>query len=239
MKLKVIWIALSIIVVIGLVVLLGSSETNTTDTSNNRWGASPANVIVTEALDFGCPACAQYHQLVSQYRSEFGDRVVFEARHFPIRSLHPNALAGHRAAEAAAKQGKFWEMHDLLFEQRNLWVSGTTNNPIPQLEVFAQDLGLDIDQFRLDFASAEINSIINNDIKAMKDMGVSSTPTFFLNGEQIDNQLVASPEEFKQLLEQALADAGANPASNPSPETNPEAGDETHPHPAGTPEHGH
>ena len=237
MKLKIIWTVVGIIIIIGFVVLLGGAETNTT-TSNNRWGESQANIVVTEALDFGCPACAQFHPGITQYRSEFGDRVIFEARHFPIRSLHPNALAAHRAAEAAAQQGKFWEMHDVLFEQRNLWITGITDNPVPQLEVFAQELGLDMDKFRLDFASATINSIINNDIKLMKEMDVSSTPTFFLNGELIDNQVILSSEKFSQLLEQALADAPA--ADQPTaPAEEAEADETTHTHEADTPEHEH
>ena len=206
-------IIVGVVAFIGLVILLGDDEAIDT-TSNNRWGESAHNVVITEALDFGCPACAQFHPIIEEYRSEYGDRVVFEARHFPIRSAHPNALAAHRAAEAAARQGKFWEMHDLLFEGRQHWVASTTDNPVPQLDIFAEELGLDIDRFRLDYASSEINSIINNDIKLMKEMGVSATPSFFLNNEIIDNQVVVNAEEFRKLLNQALGVAETDPHSH-------------------------
>lgn len=233
MQLKVIIGGILVLGLLAVVVLFGDSETIET-ISDNRQGNTDSSVVFTEALDFGCPACASLHPLIERYRQEHGDKIIFEARHFPIISIHPNSLAAHRAAEAAARQAKFWEMHDILFEQRELWVSTTTSNPVPQLEVFAEELGLDMDKFRQDYASAEINSIINNDIKLMKDMGVHQTPTFFLNSELVDRLTVSDGDAFRELIEETL---GENPDSDPDADHGHEDGEADHSHDDGAADH--
>lgn len=207
--------ALGLIVGIGIIGGDEQPTNDTTATSNNTLGSDQAKVVLVEAADFECPACASYSQHLKEVRSEYSDRVRFEFVNFPLISIHPNALAGHRAAEAAAAQGKFWEMHDLLFEQRDLWVSGTTNQPVPQFEEFAKEIGLDIDQFSQDFASNQVNTIINNDRDRIRqlyrdndlDPNRASTPTFFINGVYVPNQDMASPEAVRASLDQALADS--------------------------------
>ena len=176
----------------------------TSPTSNNVFGTGE-NLVLMEAYSLGCPACAQYHTILKQIRQEYADQITFQAVHFPLTINFANARAGHRAVEAAAQQDKFWEMHDILFERRELWTAQHGNEqPIPQIELFAEELGLDLEQFRQDFRSAEINNVINEDEAFLKNLGVTSTPTFFINGRRIASTKLASVEAAKQTLNAAL-----------------------------------
>lgn len=193
-----------------------SNNSSTGTGSNHSQGTSEKGVTFTEALDFECPACASFHPIVTQIKEEYKDRVVFEAKHFPITGIHPNALAAHRAAEAASYQGKFWELHDILFEQRDLWISTTTDDPVPQLDSFAEQLELDMDKFRADFISSEVNAIVNADRDAMKELGAEGTPSFFLNGTRVLNNEIDTLDEFRSVLNEAL---GETDEEEPSEET--------------------
>ncbi|MCA9348580.1 thioredoxin domain-containing protein [Candidatus Saccharibacteria bacterium] len=199
-----------LVAIIGIGVLSGGSGNN--DGPNvadaeqvNSEGLATSKVVFTEAGDFECPACASFHTLIKQVASVYQDRVKFEFIHFPLKTIHPNSLAAHRAAQSAALQGKFWEMHDLLFEQRDLWISTTTSNPVLVFESFASQLGLDMDKFRLDFSSTEVNDYIQANIDLGTEMGVEATPSFFLNGQKLDNTQIDSVEKISKLLDQELA----------------------------------
>ena len=199
-----------IIILLGVLIIFSRDKTEITEpSSNNTSGTSEKNVILMEAYSLGCPACADAHPLVQEIREEYSDRVIVQVVHYPLVAKFQNALAGHRAVEAAAKQGKFWEMNDLLFENRGLWVFAETqnSNPTPQIEVFAEQLGLDIEQFKQDFGSVETNRIINGDIKYLEGLGVSQTPTFFLNGQKMENwqaQLQSTGNGIYPVLDEAL-----------------------------------
>ena len=196
MNSKVLVIIGVVIAVFALLVILsaGSGDKSSTvrfdDLSSNQWGeiSGDDQIFLVEGIDFECPACASYHPLVEHLREEYSDRIVFVARHYPLRSIHLNAGYAHRAAEAAAKQGKFWEMHDILFEQRDLWVdireadgSLTKVDPEPAIKQFAGELGLDWEQLKTDLESSQVNSIINNDIAWVKEHAPEpATPVFFI-----------------------------------------------------------
>ena len=201
------FILLIFLVLITLAAFRGDVEKTdlTGPSSNNKIGSSEQGVILMEAYSLGCPACADAHTtILKQIREEYSDKIVFQAVHFPLTASFQNALAGHRAVEAAALQGKFWEMHDTLFENRNLWTQQYTNNPVPQLEIFAAEIGLDIEQFKEDFRSEKVNDIINNDEDYMRSLGASATPTFFLNGERIERSRLEPIEVARQTLNQVL-----------------------------------
>ena len=198
-----------VIILLGVLIVFSRDRTEiTSPRSNNTSGTSEKNVILMEAYSLGCPVCAEAHPVIQQIREEYSDRVIVQVVHYPLVAKFQNALAGHRAVEAAAKQGKFWEMNDLLFENRSLWSFAETqnSNPTPQIEVFAEQLGLDIKQFKQDFGSVEINRIINDDIKYLESLGVSETPTFFLNGQKIESwRAQLQPIERARLtLDEAL-----------------------------------
>jgi len=179
----------------------GNGEKTSGEPSNHVVGAGNKNVTLTEYGDFQCPACKSYYPLVKQIKEIYGDDITFQFRNFPLNQIHPNAFAGHRAAEAAGKQGKFFEMHDLLYENQDSWSS--LPDPNSMFDGFAQQLGLNMDQYNSDFASEAVNDTINADIKLGQEVGATSTPSFVLNGEKIENP--QNLEEFKKLIDEAIA----------------------------------
>jgi len=216
---QIIFITIAIVAVIGGAVLLsGGDEEVVGATSNNFFGPEDASVVITEYADFECPACANFAPVVDTVKEEFADQVKFEFKHFPLVQIHPNAIAAHRAAQAAANQGAFWEMHDLLYEQQATWRAqgsggggGFNNtNAAATFEGFAGQLGLDIEQYKEDVASDETIAVINADIAEGREKGAQSTPTFYVNGELIEDlNTVATPEGFRAFLEAELANVSA------------------------------
>ncbi|MDP2696359.1 MAG: thioredoxin domain-containing protein [bacterium] len=164
-------------------------------------GNAVASVTLIEYSDFQCPACGTYYSLVQQLNEEFGDRIQFVYRHFPLRQIHANAELAARAAEAAGRQGKFWEMHDLIFENQRSWSDQSSAEDV--FVSYAETLELNIKQFRSDIDDGEIKGKVSDDYSSGIRSGVDSTPTFFLNGVKIQNP--RAYEEFRNVIEQALA----------------------------------
>lgn len=169
--------------------------------TNHVYGEGKSGVNVTEYGDFECPACYQYYPVFKQLKEKYKDQVTFQFRHFPIVSIHPKAMAAHRAAEAAGRQGKFWEMHDILYEQQNSWKE--VPNQATVFEGYATQLGLDMEKFKQDVTSGSVAADIQADIKAGEDAGATGTPTFLIDGIRIDNP--NSIEAFEKLIEDAIA----------------------------------
>lgn len=153
-------------------------------------GAENPTVTLVEYGDFQCPACASVAPIVADMVEMFPNdlRVVF--RHYPLTAIHPHAVAAARAAEAASQQGKFWEMHDILFERQREWAGGAQGaaaNPINFFSQYATELGLDVDQFGSDFTSAVVRDKVNRDANDATSRSLRGTPSFLLNGEEIPN----------------------------------------------------
>lgn len=164
-------------------------------------GSAQNNVTLLEYGDYQCPACGQYYPVVKEVVDKYKDRIQFQFRNLPLNQIHQNAFAGARAAEAAAKQDKFWEMHDVLYENQTTWSAGS--NPKDYFDAYAKQLGLDVAKFDSDFTSSSVNDMINADINAFKATGEKmQTPSFFLNGKAINPG--ATAEEFSKLLDNAL-----------------------------------
>ena len=147
--------------------------------ADHMLGSEHARVTVVEYGDFECPNCKQAAPAVKMLLERFvgGVRVAF--RHFPLEEIHPHALAAAVAAEAAAGQGKFWPMHDLLFDnQRHLKAA--------QLRGYAERLELDMPRFDAEIADALYLQRVREDIEGGKLSGVRATPTFFINGKLQD-----------------------------------------------------
>lgn len=170
--------------------------------SNHTDGKGTKKVTLVEYGDFQCPACGAYYPIIEQVRQQYGDQITFQFRNFPLVQIHQNAMVAHRAAEAANKQGKFWEMYNLLYSQQQSWT--TSPNASVLMESFAAKLELNLDQFKQDFQSSAINDTINADIKSGQALGVSSTPTFFLNGKKLDPSPDRSVEAFSKLIDEAI-----------------------------------
>ncbi len=162
-------------------------------------GATSSPVILIEYSDFQCPACAAYFPMVEKMVSENADKLTFVYRHFPLTQQHPNAIPSAKAAEAAGKQGKFWEMYELLFINQKNWAESKTAKII--FESYAKDLKLDMEKYAIDLESKETTDKITADQKSGYKAKVDSTPTFYINGQKIKNP--QNNEQFKKLIEDA------------------------------------
>jgi len=202
-------IIIAVVVIVGIIVgatlIGGDSEVVTAETSNNFYGQEEGVITLTEYADFQCPACGGFYPIISQVKEQFQDQVRFEFKHFPLVQIHPNATAAHRAAQAAANQDKFWEMHDRLFEQQQSW--SQTNSPADVFKEYARDLGLDMEQYDAEVGTSETLAVINADISLARKKGVSSTPTFYIDGEQIEDLNALSTVQGFSAVIQAAIDA--------------------------------
>jgi protein-disulfide isomerase len=173
--------------------------------SQNVYGKADSKVTLTEFVDFQCPACYGYYPVIKQVKEEYKDRVRFELRNFPIKTAHQFALRSAASAEAAARQGKFWEMHDKLFEGQKTWQAA--KDPQVYFDQYAQSIGLDMTKYAQDRVSKEVLNVINTDLGDATKLGVNGTPAFLLNGKKIESP-EGSVEAFSKVLDKALADAG-------------------------------
>jgi len=162
-------------------------------------GAQNPKVTLVEYSDFQCPACGAYFPMIEQAVTEYSDRLSFTYRHFPL-TQHKNALAASYASEAAGKQGKFWEMHSLIFEHQADW--SEEDNASEIFSGYAQELNLDLARFATDVASTETKDAVAHDKETGLSSGVASTPSFYLNGKKMQNP--RSYDELKALIEFAL-----------------------------------
>jgi protein-disulfide isomerase len=168
----------------------------------NQATAAPGALTLIEFGDYQCPSCGAYYPVVKQLVSDFEGQMNLVFRNYPL-GQHRNAYAAAQAAEAAGLQGKFWEMHDILYENQPTWAESSTARDI--FVQYAQKLGLDINRFKTDAASTAVKSKIDGDIQAGDQLAVGGTPTFFLNGQKIANP--PSYEAFSALIKAALAKA--------------------------------
>ena len=170
-------------------------------TDHIKWSSEKKNILV-EYSDFQCPSCKGAHDFLKTIEAsgsadfDITKKVTFVYRHFPLYQIHNKANVASYAAEAAGIQGKFWEMTNLLFENQQTWKE--SNNPQKEDFVnYAKELKLDIAKFKKDSDSTEVKNRVTKDLREAEQMGVNSTPTFFLNGKKVD---VNNFNEFKTLL---------------------------------------
>jgi NhaA family Na+:H+ antiporter len=138
-------------------------------------GSSAPRVTLVEYGDFQCPYCREAYPVVRELLELFGDRLRFVFRHMPVTDLHPRAFPAAEASEAAAAQGRFWEMHDRLFEHPQALADR-------DLVAHAAAIGLDVERFEHDLADAAYRRRIEDDYRSGARSGVPSTPRFFING---------------------------------------------------------
>jgi len=192
-----------ILLIWGLSKLTGFSGGNlmtAVDSKDHIEGNPNATLTLVEYSDFQCPACKHYYPLVKQLvKSHEGDlQVVY--RHFPLESIHEHAFLAAQATEAASLQGRFWDMHDILFNTQDIWANDT--DPKERIIQYAESLRLNIDQFKKDIDSEEVKDRVRRDIDSGQKANISGTPTFFLNGVQI--QAPPQYDAFEKIISQAL-----------------------------------
>ncbi|HSX05293.1 MAG TPA: thioredoxin domain-containing protein [Candidatus Saccharimonadales bacterium] len=222
------WAIIGVIVVVfgAIVIANDHKSSNTASTSGKPTshveGDLTSKVTLVEYGDYQCPVCEGYYSVVQQVQQKYNDSVKFQFRNLPLVSAHPNALAAARAAEAADMQGKFWQMHDLLYSSQNYydWAydqnAGTVRSadPTPFFKQYAAQLGLNVAKFQKDFASAAANNRVQADIATFTKTGQQEgTPSFFVNGKFysnanfVDNTGAPSVTAFSNVLDKALKNA--------------------------------
>lgn len=212
------WIILAVIaaIFVGIVVLSNNKKTEngTTSTSTKAGtkhiqGEGKTGVTLQEYGDYQCPICGTYYPVVKQVVEKYKDQITFQFSNLPLTQIHPNTFAASRAAEAAGLQNKYWEMHDLLYINQNAWASSSNAQTI--FEGYAQQLNLNMAQFKKDYSSTKVNDAINADAAAFKKTGdPEATPTFYLDGHKLDNtDLMDSNgpnvEKFSKVIDAEIA----------------------------------
>lgn len=163
--------------------------------------ADSVKVTLIEYADFQCPACAYYAPLVKQLEKDFGDDLLIAYRHFPLISIHKNAMPASQASFAAGKQNKFWEMSDLLYANQKTWSDSAKAKDL--FTEYAKELNLNIDQFTADFNADSTKKFILEQMNSGISIGINATPTFFVNDKKIENP--RSYDAFKSIIQNALS----------------------------------
>ncbi|HEY9479668.1 MAG TPA: thioredoxin domain-containing protein [Gemmatimonadaceae bacterium] len=164
-------------------------------------GSEDAPLTLVEYGDYECPHCARAYPIIKDLQERMGDRMRFVYRNFPLREAHPQAEHAAEAAEWAGDSGKFWEMHDALFEHRSDGPGWLDDDRLAQ---YASDLGLDPDDLQRAFLEERYRPRVRSDFMSGVRSGVNGTPTFFINGSRYDGSW-----EVDDLMD-ALEGAGAS-----------------------------
>ena len=187
-----------------------SAPASSAQPTNHIEGKGTTGVKLVEYGDYECPVCGDYYPTVKQVVQQFSNQIYFQFRNLPLTSIHQNAFVGARAAEAAGMQNKYWQMHDLLYENQNQWAP--SQNPQQFFDSYARQLGLNVTKFDQDMQSDKVNNAINADVAAFsKTHQQEATPTFFLDGKYISNaQLIdsngqPSAQKFATLINAEIA----------------------------------
>jgi protein-disulfide isomerase len=217
-KTKPVLLIMTAIVVAGIIAVYMSRQENAAEATEGN-SAQPATaaqpgggrirgdvnapVTLVEYGDYQCPTCARYHPIVSELLHRYQGKLKLQYHHFPLIQIHPNAMPASLAAEAAADQGKFWEMHDLIYEHQDEW--SRTPNAEASFVQYALQLGLDANKFQQSIRSPETRDRVLADVTRGNTV-VGGTPTFIINGEVLTELL--SLEGMAEVIDRHLATAG-------------------------------
>jgi protein-disulfide isomerase len=181
------------------------SRTEVTSEDNIK-GNPQAEITLIEYSDFQCPACKAYAPIIAELSKLYKQNLRIIYRHFPLTTIHRNAYPASQASEAASLQGKFWEMHDVIFENQSEWSSATDVASI--FRGYAERLGLDLDKFTSDYGRSGVIDRVRRDMDTGTALRINSTPSFFLNGEKIEN--ASGLDTFRSLIDPLVGELGAN-----------------------------
>lgn len=193
-------------------------------------GGQNASVTVEEFADYQCPTCAVMHPVMNEVTANYGSRIKFIFRNYPLTQIHKNAYEAAAAAEAAGLQGKFWEMQNLLFQNQRNWSNVSEIRPV--FEGYAQTLGLNMDQFKADVLGVRARERVDLDLRRAQSLNLSSTPSVLVNGRPVPFEQM-TVDGMKQIIDAELAKTSnqqtTQPASAPANKSNEEQGIEKAP----------
>lgn len=159
-------------------------------------GNAAAQIELVEYGDYQCPHCGHAYPIIKAIQEKLGDNVKFIFRNFPLQEMHPNAVNAAVATEAASMQGKFWEMHDIIFENQHHLGDN-------HIKAYAEKIGLDVPKFENDFTEEALLQKVEEDFESGIRSGVNGTPCFFING--IKYQGSWEEDELLDVLDNMLA----------------------------------
>lgn len=140
-------------------------------------------VVLEEYGDYQCPPCGMLYPALKDIEHEYGKQLQIVFHHLPLTKIHKNAMNAARAAEAARNQGRFWEMHDRLYRNQNMWKD--LDDPRPVFIQYARELGLNADRFTRDLDSPEVEQRIASDMQKAASLGITGTPTVLIDGNML------------------------------------------------------
>jgi protein-disulfide isomerase len=158
-----------------------------------------APIKIVKYSDYQCPACKYFVSIEEQLKEHYGDQLSLTTKHFPL-NMHEHAQLASRAVEAARQQEKYQEMHDMIFTGQEQWARG---NAEALFIGYARSLDMDVEQFREDMNSADMQRIVMQDKREGLNLNVNSTPTFFINGQKLE-QNPRSFQQFKSIIDGML-----------------------------------
>ncbi|MDB5177385.1 MAG: hypothetical protein JWN75_1053 [Candidatus Saccharibacteria bacterium] len=219
-KTWIIFVAICVVVLGGLILLSRRDQVNVSGVDQSKilaastasghiadhvFGATTGKATLIEYGDFECPACGSAYPILKTVTDANKDKLTFIFRNNPLTSIHPNARAGAAAAEAAGLQGKYWEMHDILYVNQNDWGSSATDKRLSYFEGYAKQIGVaNLDKFKTDMESKNVSDKINFDLSLGKTIPVTGTPTLLLNGKQINSDTWSSQDKMNAVIADAL-----------------------------------
>lgn len=204
----------TILILIGGVFYLSTSNPQVTPSGTvdrkvlvagkNTVGSPTAKVTLVEFADFQCPACGAFYPDMKKILSEYKGKIHYVYRHFPLPS-HRNAMRAAYASQAAGAQGKFWEMHDLLFEKQSAW--SETADPLPVFIEYAKQLELDTEAFASAVSENTGAAVVQKDLRDGSKAGVNATPTVFVNGKKVEGatSIADLTNKVRQAIQEALS----------------------------------
>jgi protein-disulfide isomerase len=175
-----------------------ASTATVTPTGGGRFkGPENAPITLMEFGDYQCPSCGAYFPVVNEIMKRYPTQVRLEFHHYPLINIHPHAMAASMAAEAAGDQGRFWEMHDLIFENQDKWSRLQTVET--EFLTYAGQLGLNINQFMQSMRSPDVQRRVLLDVTRAREAKLDSVPSFFVNGQKIDTP--RGIDEFSSIIQ--------------------------------------
>lgn len=170
---------------------------------DNLKGAKDSKVVLVEYGDYSCSGCAALDSKIQPVIKKYEKDVAFVFRHFPLTSMHPNSLIAATYAEAAGLQGKYWDMHEVLFENYQAWASLGVNEREQKLQEYAKEVKLDIEKLKKDISDERISKKIDFDMQLGRKISVNATPTVFLNGEKLGEE-VSDMNKLEDKLDKVI-----------------------------------
>jgi len=183
---------------------------NSGNVADHVFGDKDSNVVLFEYGDFQCPGCGSAYPNVKAVSEKYEKQLAFVFRNFPLTTIHPNARAAAAAAEAAGLNGKYWQMHNALYENQSSWSESSTTERTNLFSQYAVNVGVDANTFTktLTSKSSQINRKIDFDRAIGNKIGVSATPTFYLNGKKLESSQYDSEKALEKTILKAFKDAG-------------------------------